>query len=60
MRFCMHLDDLRLEPLLVQFPHPFLVERVYFVVDESQHALAHLVELPIPKNTGGLHCLGVI
>ena len=41
----------------MQFPHSFLVERVYLVADESQHALADLVELAIAEDVGGLHCL---
>lgn len=50
MRLSVHLDDLRLEPLLVKLPHPFLVERVDLVADEPQHALTDLVELPIAED----------
>ena len=57
VRLSVHFNDLRFEPLLVQFPHSFLVERVYLVADESQHALADLVELAIAEDVGGLHCL---
>lgn len=51
MRLSAHLDDLRLEPLLVKLPHSFLVERVDLIADEPQHALADFVELAVAENT---------
>lgn len=50
-----HLGELLLAAVLEDLAHFFLVEGVYFVVDEPEDALADLAELLVAKKRGGLH-----